>query len=138
MLRDHGEYHSRQEGTHKASWEAGANYGRQEVLLEQELLRVQAADIEDLTEEVLSSGRQLIQDLCCAVPVSKRNYVSPIRDLASDPQAVRWGTDATTAKLAEQNAKLGEPDSKVQLLAEEAGVPVIYREVWMTRKSARS
>lgn len=55
-----------------------------------------------------------------SVPVTKKGYVSPVRTLACDLQAVRRGAGATTQTLQEREAKLSQWDQKAWLLAEEA------------------
>lgn len=67
------------------------------------------------------SVRQLIQTVGRAVPAGKKGCVGLIRDLVSDLQANTRGAETNTAKLAEREAKVSEPDLNIQLLAEETG-----------------
>lgn len=63
-----------------------------------------------MTEEAVLSSRKLIQAVGRMVPISEECYLSLIRDLASNLQAVQWGAGATTVKLSEREAKLSELD----------------------------
>lgn len=72
-----------------------------------------------MTEQSLLSARKLIQAVGHAVPISRKDYVVLIGDLASDLQAVRKRAEGTTADLAEREGKLSELAVKVKLLTEE-------------------
>lgn len=96
----------------EAKREAGADGLCLKELVEQQLLWNHAANTDNVTEEALSWTWQLIQAVFGAVSVTKKDYVGLVRDLAGDLQAMRWGAEATTDKLAEREAKWNELDLK--------------------------
>lgn len=77
---------------------------------------------ENITEDVLASVQQLIQDVGRTIPVTKKAYEDLPSDFASNLQAVRRGAEATTHDLADCEAKVSKLELNFQLLVEETGL----------------
>lgn len=121
MRRDNDEYREAHSGPGETSREAGADDVSLEESPEQNLLWDQTVDTEDVTEEAPSSARRLCPDVGRCVHATEKGYVELVWDLSRDLQGLYREAEATTEKLAEQEAKRSELDQKVQLLVEEAG-----------------
>lgn len=121
MQRNYQKYRGVYSGNNGASRETAADNVCLKEPVEQEWLWDQAADTVNVAEETLSSARRLIQAECHVASATKKGCLELIRDLARELQAVSWGTEAMTEKLAEQEATLSKPDLKLQRLNEENG-----------------
>lgn len=83
MQRDYDEHRVVHSLANETSREMAVDGVRLKKLLDQELLRDQAAEIEGVAEETPASVRKLIQAASCTVPVIKEGNVDPIQDPAS-------------------------------------------------------
>lgn len=121
MGRNDLEYHGVGDHPYKACGETGADRENLDGLREQGLMCMQSGVSEDMTEKALSSGRQLILWVGCAVPVSQKGDVALLLGLVRDLVVVSREAHCTGQKPADRETGLSKLELKVKLLSEKAG-----------------
>lgn len=97
----------------------------------------EAEDAGEATEEFLMTTRTLSTAVGYEVNVSKKGYVELLRSLSTELLSARHESDIAAHKSAGQDAKMGQLELKVQLLADDA-VKVGDLRKWFLCHSGRA
>lgn len=133
MQRDCNAYGGITSGWDKASREAAADSVSFLEVLQQELLQVQAAKAEEVTEESFASAQQLVQAVHCMVSVTKNGRVDLLWDLLSNLVAVYGAAGATTENWGVRGAKLSDCDVRLRCWLRRACALVVCKNDRMAK-----